>query len=463
MQDWDSDQIKRHAVRLFPTIRISSEKEAELRATAALCAMIRAVSEFGRAVVRMAGGPAGKLECYTEVEFKIQDADEKALRPDAIIRVVRGKTEWKAMVEVKVGDSKLRAEQLADYQVLVRQEQFDALITISNEAALPNGLPPVTLDKRRLRTAPVFHLSWDRLLSEAQLLSRKKGIDDEDQQWMLGEWIKYVADPSSKIIAAATLGDDWNVVLRSAREGNLSAAAKQLAQTVELWDAYMRKVGLRLRAELKVDVDRRVARADKHDPAGRIKRLLSKALETGCLEGDLRIPDAVGDVSLSVNLQSKVVRYSVEVKAPTEGRAPTRINWLLRQLKAETAPRDLKVTVEWDQRRLCSRSELPEALADVTCLMRDHSRQPIPKDALPKRFVLEWTVGLQKGRGRSTAPVLDGISKSLERFYRDVVEGLVPFVPKAPRLRRAKGEDDTIQEPNPGEAVGGDSAAEPTS
>ncbi len=34
MQEWTSEQIKSHEVRLFPTIRISSERAAELRATA---------------------------------------------------------------------------------------------------------------------------------------------------------------------------------------------------------------------------------------------------------------------------------------------------------------------------------------------------------------------------------------------------------------------------------------------
>jgi hypothetical protein len=31
--------------------------------------------------------------------------------------------------------------------------------------------------------------------------------------------------------------------------------------------------------------------------------------------------------------------------------------------------------------------------------------------------------------------VLTGISSGVERFYRDVIEKLVPFVPKAPKLR----------------------------
>ena len=69
--DWDKNEaLEAHAVRLFPAIRISSEREAELRATASLLAVVRAVSEFGRTIVKAADGPAGHLTCYTEVSFR---------------------------------------------------------------------------------------------------------------------------------------------------------------------------------------------------------------------------------------------------------------------------------------------------------------------------------------------------------------------------------------------------------
>ncbi len=45
-----------HEVPLFPSVHIKSDREAELRGTASLLAVIRAVSEFGRTIVRLAGG-----------------------------------------------------------------------------------------------------------------------------------------------------------------------------------------------------------------------------------------------------------------------------------------------------------------------------------------------------------------------------------------------------------------------
>src|SRR5512134_1490162 len=79
----ETEQAKRHLVRLFPTIRINTPAEAETRATAALLATLRAVSEFGRVVVKLAGGPAGKPDCYTEVPYEDRSQVPPAtLRPD---------------------------------------------------------------------------------------------------------------------------------------------------------------------------------------------------------------------------------------------------------------------------------------------------------------------------------------------------------------------------------------------
>lgn len=446
MLDFESDQVRGHEVRLFPTVRIGTDREAELRATAALCSMVRAVSEFGRAIVKAAGGPAGKITCYTEISIPGEVPTEPTFRPDAVIRVVRGQTEWRALLEVKVGDNPLEQEQFDNYHRIAKAAGFNAVITISNQSADSDGHPPLLIDGRRLRSCEVTHLSWDSLLSKAQVLANTQGVEDADQHWMLSEWIRYVGDPCSRIVAPATLGDHWNEVLSAAREGNLGAAVRFLPETFENWESFLNKVALRLRAQLGVDVERKMARADKKDVAGFVKRGLEDLAKTGTLCGALRVPDAAGDITVAVNLASRAVRYGLDVSPPTDGRAQTRVNWLLRQLKDQETPKDCVIRVDWDQGRVCSQARLSDAQADVSCLLRDAHQKPVPADAQPKRFCIEWTTTLAKGKARSTAPVLEGIAADLEFFYRHVVEGLVPYTPKAPRLPDVRGErsDDVV-------------------
>ena len=165
------EHLQGNEVRLFPSVHISASREAELRAAASLLSMVRGVTEFGRQFVRSAGGPVGRISCYTEVAFKVGvPPSVRTIRPDGIVSVVRGKKGWAALVEVKVGDNQLDQAQVDAYHKLARDEGFAALITISNQAALPNGLPPVSIDRRRLRAIPVVHLSWERLLADAKVL-----------------------------------------------------------------------------------------------------------------------------------------------------------------------------------------------------------------------------------------------------------------------------------------------------
>ena len=436
-----SDRLEGHEVRLFPSAHISSTREAELRAAASLLAMVRAVSEFGRIVVRAAGGPAGRISCYTEASFEMGTSPTRSVRPDGIIRVIRGKTQWSALVEVKVGDNLLDAGQVDTYHKLAGEGGFDALVTISNQASLPNGRPPMELDRRRLRKVPVVHLSWERLLAEAQVLSTKKEIKDSDQHWMLDEWIKYITDDESRIIAPPSLGAHWGIVLQAAREHKLSTVPNQLTDVTEHWDAFLKKLAFRLRAKMGADVQRRTSRADVKDPGKRTKQMCAEALDSGILTGALKVRDAIGDIRLELMLQGKVVRYSVRFPAPSEGRTKTRLNWLLRKLPIDDLPKGLQVRVEWNRRGLYTEAPI-DALQDGRMpIMTGPDHAAISTDAEPRFFVLSWTMGLATGRGRAGVRVLASITDGVERFYRQAMEGLVPYVPKAPRFPRDEPEE----------------------
>ncbi len=447
-------------VRLFPCHHISTDQEAELRATASLLAVARAVTEFGRAIVSIAGGPVGKLSCYTEVPFKVQTgATSREERPDGVFRVKKGKTGWTALVEVKVGDNSLKQDQFDCYHTLAGDQDIDALITISNQSALANGLPPeLTFNSFRLRKVPVFHLSWERLLSEAQLLRRDNRVADADQQWMLEEWIRYVADPQSRIIEPPQMGEHWNKVLLFAHEGNLGACKSELLDVVQRWDAFLRKVALRLRARLGAGVKLKTSKPEQNDYGKYIKNLHDAAIKKGELSGVLRIPDAAGDLSVVVLLAARSVQYSIEVKAPMEGKAITRIKWMLRQLNSEDVPGDLVFQIDWGW-GLCSQAQIGDLKKEgVDRLLWDNNGQSLSK-ASPRSFSLKWTIGLRKGKARSTAPVLEGIDRGVEDFYRSVVEGLRPYVRKVPQLPKeeprkeeSKDDDSTKQQENDPEA-----------
>ncbi|MBZ0167949.1 MAG: hypothetical protein K8F29_00730, partial [Kofleriaceae bacterium] len=439
-----------HEVRLFPSVHVSSEREAELRATASLLATMRAVSEFGRAIVKLAGGPAGRLYCFTEVPFQLGKGIGQApedLRPDGILAVERGKTRWDALVEVKVGTADLEQDQVDRYHRLAKLEEFQALITVSNQPAQADGSPPpsVKVDGRRNIHIPVVHFSWERLLSEAQVLSRKKEVSDPDQKWMLDEWIRYIEDPNSRIIVAPDLGLKWGDVLSAARTSALSPSSPELQDVARSWVGYLRKAALRLRAKLGVEVEVRMSKSERDNSELQARNAVNA--QEGILTGVLRVPDAAGDITIKVILPSQSVQYILQVAAPTEGRQATRVNWLSRQLREDRLPTgELAVTADWTIRGLITTVGARDFLEDTNRLCLDKTGASVPRDANPRSFQVVWTRALSKSRGRSSAPVLKGISDGLEEFYHGVVQDIVPFVPKAPRLDTKKPEGEAASQ-----------------
>src|SRR5918995_6806529 len=115
-----------HPARLVPAVGIRSTEEQEKRATSSLLAVMRAVPEFGHALVTPLGAPKGRISTYAEVQLK--DSAGKTHIPDGAIVAERGKTTWQCLVEVKTGRADLRSEQVNRYLDMARENRLDAVL-----------------------------------------------------------------------------------------------------------------------------------------------------------------------------------------------------------------------------------------------------------------------------------------------------------------------------------------------
>ncbi len=417
----------KNEVRLFPSVHFRSDQEAELRATASLLAVIRAVSKFGRRIVSLSNGPAGRVSCYTEVQAKLEETRGealKSLRLDGILTVERGKTSWRAFIEVKVGNAKLNQDQIDKYHQLAKQEGADVLITVSNQPARNDGDPPLTFDRRS--NIPVMHFSWERLLSEAHVLSKKKEkeVSDREQKWMLDEWIRYVEDPNSRIIAPPDLGPHWSEVLDAARKNALKESSSELLDVARHWIGYLQTAAFRLRAKLGVDVKVHMSREERKNSDLQAQNSVNGE---GILSGTFCIPDTAGDITMRAILPSRSVQYVLQVAAPTEGQRRTKIRWLSRQLRAEYLPSgDLVIVTHWTVRGLTTTVPVHDYLEDITRLCADKNGVQVPQNANPRFFRIVWTRSFsnRRGRGRPGEHILGGISQGLKEFYCNVVKDI---------------------------------------
>lgn len=182
-----------------------------------------AVPEFGRALLKGLGAARGRITTFTEVQLK--DGDGKVSIPDGVIVVERGKTRWRALVEVKTSGAALQTEQVGRYLETARDHGFEAVLTISNQVTA-RADSPVAIDRRKTRRVDLYHMSWWRIMTEAVLQHRFRGISDLDQAWLLGELIAYLDHERSGASGFRDMGQSWVKVREGARQGTLRATDK---------------------------------------------------------------------------------------------------------------------------------------------------------------------------------------------------------------------------------------------
>ena len=428
-----------HEARLIPTSGINGAEEQERRATSALLAVMTAVDEFGKALVKPLGAPAGKLETFVEVPFEL---GEKRLYPDGLIRVSRGSRSWTALVEVKTGTNALTTEQVENYLDIAREQKYDAVVTISNEIPPMAGQHPTKVDKRKLRTVALHHLPWSQVLAVAVLQKEFRGVADPDQAWILGELIRYLEHNRSGALEFSDMGESWTQVRDAVTSGTLRGTDKGIADVVARFDALLRFAGLSLGRRLGTEAMPVLTRKELADPSIRASALAQSLVETGQLSGAIRVPDTVGDLVVTADLRAKQVTFHVDVGAPAQGRPTTRVNWLARQLK--NAPDGVRVESFVARSRASSAAELLGKIReDPTCLVTDPTRE-----LRSFRVAQSATMGSKRGRGRGA--FIDSVLDGIDTFYAEVLGDVKAWSAAPPRLRQ---EADVIPEPLPASSL----------
>lgn len=433
--------------RLIPVAGIQGQEEQEIRGASSLLAVMRAVDEFGRNILKEIGAPAGRISTFTEVPLKTQDG--KTLRPDGAIVVERGKTSWRCLVEVKTDNVPLKAEQVNAYLDLAREHGFDSLVTISNQITAGPEDVPVEVDGRKLRSVKLMHLSWWRILTEAVLQHQHRGIKDPDQAWILNELIVYLEHEKSGAVGFEDMGKQWVSVRNAARDGTLRPTDGGIQDVVDRWEQFMEYLCLSLSQDLGVQVVS--AQSRSRDGRAWTDTLLKSLCDDGKLMGSFRVPDAIGPIDVEADLRARQTRTSVKVTAPKDGRPQTRINWMLRQLKK--APGDLRIETHFARTKETTAALLSEAREDAKTLLS-------PSD--PKREARAFTLSLARPlgtkRGRGERSFVLETRRQVVSFYGDLVEDLKAWQAKAPKLpdTEAEGEptgDDPRRSESPPSAL----------
>ncbi len=413
-----------HQARLIPTSGINGQDEAERRATSALLAVVSAVREFGAAIARPLGAPAGQLSTFIEVPFPLGD---RTVQPDGVIQTSRAGRQWTALVEVKTSDAVLQREQIEAYLDVAREAGFDAVLTISNQIESAPGVHPVEVDRRKLKRVALHHLSWAEILTIAVQQRVHRGVSDPDQAWILAELIRYLEHPKSGALDFTDMGSSWVTVRESLLAGTLRQNDKGLGEVISRWEQLLRFAALRMGRELGADVQVALSRKEVADPSLRCQEQTASLVTKGALHGSLRIPDAIGPLTVVADVRAGTVTVSIDADAPREGRPTTRVSWLTRQLK--DAPDGLRIEA-WSVNSRTSTSELLRAVREDPSVLIDDPT----KDPRAFRISAVSAIGTKRGTGRGS--YIDSVLAAIDGMYSTVVQNLRPWVSRAPQLPR---------------------------
>jgi hypothetical protein len=409
--------------RLIPTTGIGGQDEQEERATSSLLAVMRAVPQFGRAILTHAGAPVGRISTFTEIRFL--DENEKLSIPDGAVVVEWGKKRWVCLLEVKTGGADLRAEQVGRYLDLARTNGFDAVLTISNQITSSPDESPVVVDARRFKKVALRHLSWWQVMTEARVEHKHRGVSDPDQAWILGELIAYLDHERAGATGFDDLGEKWVAVRDGARTRTLRMSDPGVRDVAKRWEQFVHYTALGLTQDLGRDVT--PIWPKKLDATQRLEIGIRGVVDDGKLTAELRVPGAIAPIELQADLRGRLFDTAVEVPAPREGRPKTRVSWLLRQLK--DAPDSAWVQVKYPNARDVVSQRLKEVRDKPEKLLLASDIQREPRTF---RVSLAKELGAKRGRGQGSF-VLES-KKQISEFYRSIGQVLRPWAAAAPKL-----------------------------
>ncbi|MBW0144232.1 hypothetical protein [Sphingomicrobium clamense] len=423
--------------RLFP---ILSETSKEGRTCSIFLATMMAVRELSARLLGSVGqriGTTAKVHAYTEIEFECAPREKDLGRPDGLIVVDVGKRRWTALIEAKVGRSEIQAEQLNRYLQQAKQNKIDAVITISNQFSSFPQHHPLAKDIRGTKGVELYHWSWMKILTEAELLYRNDEIIDNDQALILNEFRRFISHESSGVQGFDRMPASWTELVKSVQSGASLSRKGPVEEVAEAWQQECRDLCLILSRQLQCEVSQRLSRAASSDPAKRFEEDIANLINHQRLAVSLVIPGAASDLDVVADLKTRNIFISMGLTAPGDKKGnQARLRWLLRQLPSDVDD-DVHIRCRWPATSPDTQESAPTWRNDVALIdvgkgkMKCHSFEVVKIVDLGARF------GTQK-------PFIDLLESEVPEFYEEIGQNLRTWTPPAPRITEGRDRAENV-------------------
>ncbi|MDD9997512.1 MAG: hypothetical protein OXQ89_07170 [Rhodospirillaceae bacterium] len=415
--------------RLIPTISQTRKEERLVSVLLGTLRVVRPLAEvlLGRCGVKL--GKTAKVASYVEV--KLPDAaGGTSDRPDGVICVSKRNTRWAALLEAKIDNVAIDEAQVRRYAESAKRLGVDAVITLSNQLVPLPTHTPYTVPKRLSNKVRFFHLSWVSILTHAALILRDRQSLDVEQAFVLDEMVNYFEHPGAGVKRFDRMNPEWRPLVLGVRvEQQFKRNSDEISNTVSSWHQEERDLCLILDRRIGQPIGIRMPRKHQMEPAMRLRDASDVLVASKELRSSFIVPNAAGDIDVTVNLQRRTVTCSMTVKAPGDRKRPSAsINWLVRQLK-KIDSEDVLIRTNSAGRSGQTQAPLSDVLENPKCL-----EQGI-KGPLPSRFEVAMVRDLA-GRFSGRRTFIDDVEAAVPEYYDRVGQHVRAWTPPPPPIEK---------------------------
>ena len=428
--------------RLIPTIADSRKEE---RLVSVLLATLSVVPPFAKQLLEQCGvrvGKTSKLSSYTEVKFSPSGENNTRKdedRPDGLLILSTGKSQWKTLVEAKIDNVEIDKDQVERYANIAKAYGIDAVITFSNQLTpLPTHIPYSISSKVLKKHVDFFHMSWVNVRTQASMLEDNDELSSE-QAYILKEMVHYFEHPKSGVKRFEQMNREWQPLVDGIiSEKKFSKSSPEIENTISSWHQEERDICLLLSRGIKKHVDIVLPSKYKKNSELRFREACDSLVASLKLRSRFRVPDAASDIEVTANLKGRTISCSMKLKAPGDKKqARASINWLLKQLRS-TEDKNVSILAMWPGKTPPSDKPLSEVRANPKCL--EVSRTGVT----PTSFEVRMTKDLL-GRFSKPRKFIEDLEGFVPEFYEQIGEHLRRWIPSPPPIdKRDPIEESTI-------------------
>ena len=256
---------------------------------------------------------------------------------------------------------------------------------------------------------------------------------------MLRELVRFLEDDASGVSSGMRMSASWRDVCDAVHKGSpLKKSDPSVVDAVSDWHELVRYLSIRLSVSLGESCSVWLPRKHATDPALRLSDDVGALVSSQELSNTIDVPKAAGRVDIKVSLTRKTLDLKVNVETPKDVKQQrAAINFVLSQYKA-LEDSDLQFRVNWPRRVQSTELSLNDALDEElrkTLIPENFRELPNSVDLIR---VVDLGGKLKTGNGLPEIAEME-----ITKFYREAVQGLQKWIPKAPKVRtpKAKTED----------------------